>query len=46
MIQDAVILLLQVGLLCLELLCALIEILQLILIEMKFLSFTTVSNRS
>ena len=43
MIQDAVILLLQLGMLCLELLCALIELLQILLTEMKFLNFTTVS---
>ena len=43
MIEDAVILLLHIAILCADILCTVIEILLLLLTEMRFLNFTTVS---
>ena len=43
MIEDAVILLLHIAILCVDILCTVIEILLLLLTEMRFLNFTTVS---
>ena len=43
MIQDVLIVLLQIAVLIVELLCTIIEILLILLTEMRFLNFTTVS---
>lgn len=45
MVEDALLVLLEITALCLELLCAILNILYLILLEMRFITDSLVSKR-